>query len=86
MPSASGPPVPPPAADPVLPAPNALARDDPRLRALIADIGGRLRPVLTALPSSEFDTLVEQMAQRQLRWDAVAFVASTRDPHPPFEA
>jgi hypothetical protein len=48
-----------------LPAPTR----DERLAALRADLARRLRPLCSAMPDVEFDALMRQMAERQLRYE-----------------
>lgn len=47
--------------------PPAPSRHE-RLAALRVDIARRLRPLCPAMPGDEFDALVLQMAERQLRY------------------
>jgi hypothetical protein len=42
---------------------------DERLAALRSDLARRLRPLCSAMPDDEFDALVRQMAERQLRYE-----------------
>ena len=41
---------------------------DPTFEELVADIAGRLRPVLPEMPQAEFDTLVRRIAGVKAQW------------------
>lgn len=40
-----------------------------RLAELQAEIASRLRPLCAAMPQAEFDALMRQMAERQLKYE-----------------
>lgn len=45
-----------------------MSLHDPTLEELVADIAGRLRPVLPEMPQAEFDTLVRRIAAVKAQW------------------
>lgn len=45
-----------------------MGHHDPTFEELVADIGGRLRPVLPEMPQEEFDALVHRIARVKARW------------------
>ena len=45
-----------------------MAHHDPTFEELVADIAGRLRPVLPEMPQEEFDTLVQRIARVKAQW------------------
>ena len=45
-----------------------MSPHDPTFEELVADIGGRLRPVLPEMPQEEFDTLVHRIARVKAQW------------------
>ena len=45
-----------------------MAHHHPTLEELVADIAGRLRPVLPEMPQAEFDALVHRIAGVKAKW------------------
>lgn len=62
MPDPSDPP-------PLVPPPTRAPSRTARLTTLEADIARRLRPLCPAMPPGEFDALVREMAERQLKFE-----------------
>jgi hypothetical protein len=55
---------------PFVPPPMRSPPRTARLAKLQADIARRLRPLCGTLPQAEFEALVREMAERQLRFEA----------------
>ncbi len=45
-----------------------MAHHHPTFEELVADIAGRLRPVLPEMPQAEFDALVHRIAGVKAQW------------------
>ena len=45
-----------------------MSHHDPTIEELVADIAGRLRPILPEMPQEEFDTLVHRIAGVKAQW------------------
>ena len=45
-----------------------MAHHHPTIEELVADISGRLRPVLPEMPQEEFDILVRRIANVKAQW------------------
>jgi hypothetical protein len=54
---------------PLAPPPSHSSSRTARLAVLQADLARRLRPLCGTMPQAEFDALVREMAERQLKFE-----------------